>query len=113
MLAFKQIARLLVVELVGIPLDEGEIHSVVIGVAAHALLARAGRNMVGTVQSPLSVDTLADVGVAAAAFELRLSATNFVTIGAVQCTVEILVRPGEGAGRNLRGGGNRQRTKNS
>ena len=112
-LAFKQIPGLLVVELILIPLDESEIYSVVIGVAAHALLARAGRNMVGTVQSPLSVDSLADVSVAAAAFELRLSATNFVTVCAVQCTVEILVRPGEGAGRNLRGGGNRQRTKNS
>lgn len=104
-LAFEKVAGFLVVELVRIPLDKGEVDAVVIGVAADALLARPGRNVIRPMQPALGVDSLADVGMAVAAFELRLSAPDFVTVGAVQGAVEILVRPGKRAGRDLRRGG--------
>lgn len=50
MLAFEHIAGFLMIELVRIPLDEGKIRAIVVGVAADAFLARPGGNVIRTMQ---------------------------------------------------------------
>lgn len=102
-LAFEHVARFFVIELVGVPLDEREIQPIVIGMAANALLAGAGRNVIRGVQSALGGDARADVGVATNAFEFWLPAADFVAVGAVGSTVEVLMGACEWARRNLRG----------
>jgi hypothetical protein len=110
--AFQQVSGFFMIELVRIPLDQRKIHAVVIGVAAHAFLAGAGGNVIGTVQAAFGRDSRANIGVTANAFELRLAASDFVAIGAVQGAVEKLMLPRQWAGRNLRRSRSHQRTKN-
>jgi hypothetical protein len=68
--------------------------------------------VIGTVQPALGGDSRANIGVTADALELRLAASDFVTIGAVHGPVEKLVLPRQWAGRNLRRGRSGQRRKN-
>ncbi len=51
-LTFQKISGLLVVGVLGIPLDKGEVFTIVLRVAASALLAGARRDVVGGVQTP-------------------------------------------------------------
>ena len=97
-LAFQQIAGLFVIELIRVPLNKRKVHSVVIGVAADALLTGTRRYVIRTVQAALGGDARTDVGVAADAAELRLTAADLVTVGAVGGAVERLVRAGERSG---------------
>jgi len=94
MLAFQQVSSFLVVEFVRIPLDQRKIGTIVIGVAAHAFLAGTGRNVIGAVQPLLRGHSRADIAMTADAFELRLPASNFVAIRAVQGTVKELMLAG-------------------
>jgi len=71
-----------VVEGLGVPFDKGEVFSVVIGVAAGALLAGSRRNVVGRVKPFVSRNAAADFGVAIHAFQGCLSA-KLVTTRAV------------------------------
>lgn len=106
--AFQQVSGFLVIELVRIPLDQRKIRAVVIGVAAHAFLAGAGRNVVGTVQPAFRGDSRANIGVTADALELRLTAAELVAIGAVGGPIQKLMWPRQWAGRNLRCSRSRQ-----
>jgi hypothetical protein len=112
MFAFQQVPGLFVIEFVRIPLDQRKIYAVVIRVAAHAFLAGAGGNVIGAVQPAFGCDSRANIGVTADAFELRLAASDFVAIGAVQGPVEKLMLPRQWSGGNLRRGRSDQRTKN-
>lgn len=47
--ALQQVACFLVIELIGIPLDQRETRPIVIGMATHAFLAGALRNVIGAV----------------------------------------------------------------
>ena len=110
--ALEQVARFFVSEFIGIPFNKREVHPVVIGVTAHALLAGAGGYVIGGVQSALGGDARADVRVAADAAELGLSASDLVAVGAVGGAVERLVRAGQRSGRDLRGRRCGQKNKN-
>ena len=101
-LAFEYVSRLLVVESLGIPFDDGEVLAVVLRVAAHALLARSRSDLIGSVQ-PLSIGQASgDLGVAIQAFEVGLTRTQLMASGAVGSAVQRLMRMGKRAGRNLR-----------
>ena len=110
--ALEQVARFFVIELIGVPFNKREIHAIVIGVTAYAFLAGTGGYVIGGVQSALGGDPRADVGVAADAAELRLTAADLVAVGAVGGAVECLVRAGQGAGRDLRGSMSGKKNKN-
>ena len=66
-----------------VPLDQRKIFSVVLGVAAGALLARAGGNVVGGVQASTRRKARRDFGVAVQTFQRSLSA-KLVATGAVR-----------------------------
>ena len=85
-LALKKISSFLVVKSFGVPLDEGEVFAIVIGVATGALLAGAGRNVIGRVKPFVSRNAAADFGVTFHAFEGCLAA-KLVTARAVSRTV--------------------------
>lgn len=70
------------VESLGVPFDQGEFFSVVIGVAAGALLTGARRNVIGRVKPFASGNAAANFGVAIYAFECCLAA-KLVTGGTV------------------------------
>ncbi len=91
--AFEHVSGFLVVERLGVPFNEREVFAVVFGVAAGALLARAGGNVIRGMQSLVGIEALGDFGVALQAFEGGLSA-ELVTTGAVRRSVEGLVRTG-------------------
>src|SRR5579862_1518006 len=110
--ALEQVARFFVIELIGVPFDKREVHAIVIGVAAYAFLAGTSGYVIGSVQSALGGDPRADVGVAADAAELRLTAADLVAVGAVGGAVECLVRAGQGAGRDLRRSMSGKKNKN-
>ena len=101
MLAFQKVAGFLVIELVGIPLDEREIRAVVIGVAAHAFLAGPRGNVVRGVQSALVGDARPNIRVTADAAELRFAATDLVAVGAMHRAIQKLMLARERARRNL------------
>ena len=91
-LALKQISGFSMVESLGVPLNKGEVFTVVFGVAAGALLARAGRDVVGRVKPLVGGQAGGDFGVAFHAFEGCLTA-KFVTARAIGGPVQRLVRP--------------------
>ena len=86
-LALEQVSGFLVVELVWIPLDQGEIHSIVVGVTTHAFLAGSGGDVIGSVQSALGCDASADVAVAADATKLGLATAELVAFRAMNGAV--------------------------
>jgi len=91
-LALKQISGFFVVEGLDIPLDEGEILAVVIGVAAGAFTAGADGYVVGRVKTLVGRNAAAYFGVAFDAFEGCLAA-KLVTAHTVGRSTERLVRP--------------------
>ena len=100
MLTFEQISGLLVVEVLGIPLDQGEVFTIVLRVAASALLAGARRNVVGGVQPLAGGKPGADFGVTFQTFPGRLS-TELVATGAICRSVQRLMGLRERSGRDL------------
>ncbi len=54
MLSLEQIAGFFVIESLGVPLDQGKVFPIVLGVAASAFLAGAGRDVVRSVQTSVS-----------------------------------------------------------
>ena len=91
-LAFQHIAGLFMIESPGIPLDEREIAAVVFGVAASALLAGAGRDVVARMQPLVSLQAAGDFRVAVQALEGCLAA-ELVTVHAVGWSVQRMMRP--------------------
>lgn len=102
-LALEQVAGVFMIEGLGIPLDQREGFAVVLRVAAGALLAGTGWNVVGGVQSLASRNPGRDLGVTVQALQCRLAA-ELVATGAVGGSIQRLVRAREGSGRNLSGG---------
>ena len=111
-LAFEQVARFFVIELIGVPFNKREVHAVVIGVTAYAFLTGAGGYVIGSVESTLGGDARADVGVATDAAKLGLSTSELVTVGAVGGAFERLMWAGQRPGRNLGGSGHNKKNKN-
>jgi len=101
-LAFQQVAGFFVVELIRVPFDQREIRAIVVGMAAHALLAGACGNVIRAMQPALFRHPRSDIGVTADALELRLTAAKLVTFGAVNRSIQELVLTREWTGRNLR-----------
>lgn len=96
-LAFQQIPRLFMIKGSGVPLDEREIFAIMLGVAAGALLARSGWNVVGGVQPSMRRDSRADFGVTTDALQRYLSA-EFMATRAIGGSVQRLVWTGERSG---------------
>lgn len=89
--AFEQIAGLLVVESCNVPLHQGKVFTVVLGVATGALLAGPLRNVVGGMQPSSGREAVGDLGVALQALQ-RCLASKLVTGGTVRGPVEGLMR---------------------
>lgn len=106
-LAFEKISSLLVVKGLDVPLDDGEVFAVMLGMTARAFLTGAWRKVVARVQPSVCREPSCNFGVAFQTFQGRLPA-KLVATGAVCGSVERLVRAGEGAGRNLSGGHSRK-----
>lgn len=87
MLAFQGISRLFVIEGFRIPFDEGKVFTIVLGVAAHTLLAGTGRKMIGSVQALALGQALGYFCMAVQAFECCLSRRQFVTAAATTGSV--------------------------
>ena len=102
-LTFEQVTGVFMIEGLDVPLDQRKIFSVMLGVAACALLAGTGGDAVSGVQSPARRKTGCDLGVTIQALQCRLS-TKLVATGAVGGSVQGLVWAREGSRRNLRGG---------
>ena len=98
--SLKQVSGFLVVEGLDVPLDQGEVFAVVLGVAAGALLARSGREIVGCVQPLMGRKPRCDLGVTLQTLKSSLP-SKLVTARAVCGSVERLVGPGKRSGRNL------------
>ena len=106
--SLQEVARLLMVELLRVPLDDGEIQAVMIGVALGAFLAGTGPDAVRGMQAPVSREAGSNLGMAVEAPEGGLAATQFVTSGAARSPVQFLMGTGQGPGRDLGNGCSRQ-----
>jgi len=82
-LAFERIASFVMVEGLDVPLDEGEVFSVVLGVAARAFLAGAGRDVIGGVQPAMGSKPGRNFRVTVETLQRRLPA-KLVAAGAVR-----------------------------
>ena len=91
-LAFEQVSRFLVIEGFDVPLDEREVLAIVLGVAACALLAGTGGNVVGGVQALVGGKPGRNLGMTVQTLESCLPA-ELVATGAVRGAVEGLMRP--------------------
>jgi len=91
-LALEHISGLLMVERLGVPLDEREILPVVFGVAAGAFLARSGRDVVRGVESLVSLEAAGNLSMAFQTFEGGLTA-ELVATGTIRRSVKRLMRP--------------------
>ena len=99
--AFEKVSGFLVIELFGIPFDQREVRSIVIGVAAHTLLARSSGDVIRPVQAALGGDARTNVGMAPDAAKFRLATPDLMAVGAVHGAVEKLMLPGQRTRRNL------------
>ena len=91
-----------------VPLDDGEIQAVVIGVTLGAFLAGTGPDAIRRMQAPVSRKAGSNLGMAVEALECGLASTQFVTSGAVRSPIEFLMGAGQRPGRDLGNGGGRQ-----
>ena len=73
-LAFQDIPGFFVVEGLGVPLDEGKVFAIVVGVAASTFLARAGGDVIGCVKSPMRFEPARNFRMAFQALEGCLAA---------------------------------------
>lgn len=87
MLAFEQVSSLSVVKGFDVPLNQGEVFTIVFRVAARALLAGPWWDVVGRMQSSPSLEPGGDFCMAVEALERCLS-TELVASGAVGRSVE-------------------------
>lgn len=92
-LAFEHVPGFLMIEGVDVPLDQREVLTIVLGVAASALLAGTDGNVVGGVETSVGGEPSRNLGVTVETLESRLPA-ELVTSGAVRGTIERLVWPG-------------------
>ncbi len=86
----------------GIPADEGEILAVMLGVATGALFLAGADGAKGGVQAAPGREPAGNIAVALQAFEAGRACRQLVTTGALGGAAQRLVRPGKGAGRDLR-----------
>src|SRR5262249_54840443 len=91
-LALQHISGLVMVERLGVPLDERKILPVVFGVSECAFLARSGRNVVGGVESAVSFEAAGNLSMAFQTFEGGLTA-ELVATGTIRRSVKRLMRP--------------------
>ncbi len=103
-LSFEYVARLFMIKGFDVPFDDGEIHAIVIGMALDTLLAGAGAQTVGKMQTSVGVETAGDLGVTLQALESGLSPRQLVTIGTMRSAIKTMVSACKRAGRNLCGG---------
>lgn len=99
-LALKRVSSFFVIESFCVPLDQRKVFTIVFGMAAGALPAGAGRNVVSRMQSLAGIEPGGDFGVAVQTLERCLS-PKLVTTGAVGRSIERLVRLREWPRRNL------------
>lgn len=111
-LPLQHVSRLAVIECFGrrVPLDEVEIWTVVLGMAARAVPAGATLAHQRCVQTALLGETLGNFHMAFETFQIGFPQPNLVATRALGWSTEGLVRPGNRAGRDLspRGGGQQQ-----
>jgi len=98
---FKRVSGLFVVKGILIPLDDREIFSVMVGVAAHATLTGTRLKTVRRVESAARSDARGDFCVTLQTFKRWLSRREFVAGRTVARPVQRLVGSREWAGRNL------------
>ena len=110
MLPFEGVARLLMIEGLGVPLDERKVEAVVIGVALRAFLAGARPDAKREVQAFVSRQVGGNFGVAIEALENRLAA-QLVAGRTASGAFKVLVSASKGAGRNLGASGSRQKSQ--
>ena len=101
MLAFEEISRVLVIESFDIPLDQREIFSVVLRVAAGAFLAGAGGNVIRSVKPFVSRKPTRYFGVTGQTLQRSLAA-KFMATGAVGGSIQRLMWPRKWSRRDLR-----------
>lgn len=99
--AFENITGELVIEGLDVPFNERKILTVVLGVAAGAVVAGARRNVVGSVEPLARGKSGCNFSVAVEALQ-RGRGTELVTSRTVSCAVQRLVRPRKRTGRDLR-----------
>jgi len=107
--SFQHVARLFMIEGLGVPLDDRKIETVVIGVALSAFLTGAGPQTVGEVQAFVSRETSRDLRVTVQALEGSLSAGQLVASDTVRSALKILMRASQWAGRDLSNRSRRQK----
>ncbi len=100
-LSFQHVARLFMIKGLDVPFHDREIHAVVVGVALDTLLAGAGTQSVGKVQSLVRIEASGDLFVTLQALEFGLSTRQSVAIGTMRSAVKILVCAGERARGDL------------
>ena len=90
----------------GLPVNEREVHSVVVGVALGTILACYSRSDPYRMHTEFLNETITNFGMAVQAFQLHpASRTQVVAFRAVQNAIERLVHFGQRPGRHLRAGG--------
>lgn len=99
--SFQCVTGQLVIEGLGIPLDQRKVLAVVIGVAARTLLTGTGLDVVGGMQAFVGTDTGSYLGVAVETLERWLSCRQPMTGRAIRSSVKRLMRTGQRSGRNL------------
>ena len=92
MLPFQQVARLFMIEGLGVELRNREIESVVVGVALGTSLAGAGLETVGEVQAFVGREATCDLRVTVQAPEGSLRARQFMAVDTVCGAFKIFVR---------------------
>src|ERR1700686_1160438 len=102
-LAFEQVAGLLVIEGLEVPLDQRKVFAIVLGVAAGAFLTGTGWNVIGGVKTFAGSETGRDLGMTVETLQCCLAA-ELVATGAVGGSVQGLVRARQWSRRNLRSG---------
>ena len=101
MFALEPVAGLGVIESLEVPLDEGEIFSVMLGVALRAFQTRTRLNIEGGVQPSSHRNAPRNFAVTIQTLECGLPGRELVTGGALGQAIDGLVRARKGAGRDL------------
>lgn len=99
-LPLEQVSSILVIECLCVPFDQGKVFTVVLGMAAGALVTGAGKNVIGGVQPAVSRNPGSDFAVTIQAFQGSLPA-KLMAARAIRRAVKRLVRTGERPGRDL------------
>ena len=97
-LSFQDVARLFMIKGLRVPLDDGEIDTVVVGVTLGAFLAGAGADPVGEVQALVGREAPCDLRVTFQALESGFPAGQFVAGGAVRSAFKISMRTSQWTG---------------